>query len=61
MAWMVDEYIKLTGRSEIGVITGKPVEWGGSKGRNEATGFGVSVITREFAKKNNIDIKKMQQ
>ena len=57
MAWMVDEYIKLTGRSEIGVITGKPVEWGGSKGRNEATGFGVSVITREFAKKNNIDIK----
>ncbi|MGN9164315.1 Glu/Leu/Phe/Val family dehydrogenase [Tissierellaceae bacterium HCP3S3_D8] len=57
MAWMVDEYIKLTGRNDVGVITGKPVEWGGSKGRNEATGFGVSVITREFAKKNNIDIK----
>ena len=37
MAWMVDEYIKLTGRHEIGVITGKPVAWGGSEGRNEAT------------------------
>lgn len=58
MAWMVDEYIKLTGRSDIGVITGKPVEWGGSKGRNEATGFGVSVIAREFAKKHGIDMKK---
>lgn len=58
MAWMVDEYIKLTGKHEIGVITGKPVEWGGSKGRNEATGFGVAVITREFAKKHGIDLKE---
>lgn len=57
MAWMVDEYIKLTGKNEIGVITGKPVEWGGSKGRNEATGFGVAVIAREFAKKHGIDLK----
>ena len=57
MAWMTDEYIKLTGRNEIGVITGKPVEWGGSKGRNEATGFGVAVVTREFAKKYGIDLK----
>ena len=57
MAWMTDEYIKLTGRNEIGVITGKPVEWGGSKGRNEATGFGVAVVAREFAKKYGIDLK----
>lgn len=57
MAWMVDEYIKLTGKNEIGVITGKPVEWGGSKGRNEATGFGVAVIAREFARKYGIDLK----
>ncbi len=56
MAWMVDEYIKLTGNYELGVITGKPVEWGGSKGRNEATGFGVAVTTREAAKKFGIDI-----
>ena len=57
MAWMVDEFIKLTGHQELGVITGKPVAWGGSKGRNEATGFGVAVTVREACKKYNIDIK----
>ena len=56
MAWMVDEYIKLTGKHEIGVITGKPVQWGGSEGRNEATGFGVAVIVREFAKENGFNL-----
>lgn len=59
MAWMVDEYIKLTGGEQnLGVITGKPVEWGGSQGRNEATGFGVSVIAREAAKQLGMDIAK---
>ncbi len=58
MAWMVDEYIKLNGgEASLGVITGKPVPWGGSEGRNEATGFGVSVITREAAKKVGIEMK----
>ncbi|MDY0131293.1 MAG: Glu/Leu/Phe/Val dehydrogenase [Desulforegulaceae bacterium] len=58
MAWMVDEYIKLTGENNMGVLTGKPVPWGGSLGRNEATGFGVSVIAREAAKKIGVDITK---
>ena len=58
MAWMVDEYIKLTGHDALGVITGKPVAWGGSEGRNEATGFGVSVIAREAARELGIDITK---
>ena len=57
MAWMIDEYMKLTGEFSLGTITGKPVEFAGSKGRNEATGFGVAVIAREFAKKYNMDIK----
>ena len=57
MAWMVDEYNKLVGRSESGVITGKPVEFGGSLGRNAATGFGVAVVAREAAKKVGIDFK----
>ncbi|HPA53927.1 MAG TPA: Glu/Leu/Phe/Val dehydrogenase [Bacillota bacterium] len=57
MAWMVDEYNKLVGRSELGVITGKPVEFGGSLGRNAATGFGVAVVAREAAKKVGIDFK----
>ena len=57
MSWMVDEYIKLKGSFELGVITGKPTIWGGSKGRDEATGSGVSIITREAAKKLGLDIK----
>ncbi len=58
MAWMVDEYCKLTGTMNTGVITGKPVEWGGSLGRNEATGFGVAVVAREAAAKLGINIKE---
>ncbi len=59
MSWMVDEFIKLKGGEQaLGVITGKPVQWGGSKGRNEATGLGVSVIAREAAKKIGLDITK---
>ncbi|SJZ77289.1 Glu/Leu/Phe/Val family dehydrogenase [Garciella nitratireducens] len=58
MSWMLDEYCKLTGEQSLGMITGKPVEWGGSKGRNEATGLGVAVVAREAAKKLGIDMSK---
>ncbi|KGF12836.1 glutamate dehydrogenase [Peptostreptococcus sp. MV1] len=58
MSWMVDEYNKLVGVSSIGVLTGKPVEFGGSLGRNEATGYGVAVTVREAAKKMGIDLKQ---
>jgi len=58
MAWMVDEYVKLTGNMSLGVFTGKPVEWGGSLGRNEATGFGVAVVAREAIAKLGIDMAK---
>lgn len=57
MSWMVDEYVQLTGRQEIGVFTGKPVEFGGSQGRNEATGYGVAVIAREAARELGFDLK----
>jgi Glutamate dehydrogenase/leucine dehydrogenase len=57
MAWMVDEYNKLVGHSAIGVITGKPLEFGGSLGRTAATGFGVAVIVREACKQLGIDLK----
>lgn len=56
MAWMTDEYNKLVGHSAIGTFTGKPLEFGGSKGRTAATGFGVAVTVREALKKLNIDI-----
>lgn len=59
MAWMVDEYIKLNGDSSaLGVLTGKPVEFGGSEGRNEATGYGIFLTAREAANKIGMDIKK---
>ncbi len=47
MSWMRDEYEKLTGGSAPAVITGKPVENGGSEGRTEATGFGGGYILKE--------------
>ncbi len=57
MSWMTDEYTKLTGDYTLGVITGKPVEWGGSLGRTDATGYGVAVVAREMLKKKGIDAK----
>ena len=41
MGWFVDTYSALAGRLTPGVVTGKPIEIGGSKGRREATGRGV--------------------
>ena len=40
MSWMVDEYAKITGDKTNAVITGKPIEVGGSEGRGPATGLG---------------------
>lgn len=57
MAWMLDEYIKLTGNYSMGMITGKPLKWGGSKNRIEATGFGISIITKAILDKQKLDIK----
>jgi len=56
IAWMVDEYNKLAGHSALGVMTGKPVEFGGSKGRTAATGYGVAVTVREMMKKLGKDM-----
>ncbi|QAT40242.1 Glu/Leu/Phe/Val dehydrogenase [Clostridium sp. JN-9] len=58
MSWMADEYNKLVGYSAIGTFTGKPVDFGGSKGRNAATGYGVAVTARESSAKLGIDMKK---
>lgn len=51
MGWMLDEYIKLTGHHSPGTFTGKPIVLGGSKGRTEATGLGVTYITRNICHK----------
>lgn len=47
MAWMMDTYSMHHGHTVAGVVTGKPPSVGGSLGREEATGRGVSVIVRE--------------
>lgn len=57
MAWMTDEYCKLQGFDALGVITGKPLEMGGSAGREAATGQGVMFTVREAAKIKGLDLK----
>ena len=57
MAWMTDEYIKLSGESAFGTFTGKPVELAGSLGRGKATGLGISIIMGEALKKQGKDIR----
>ncbi len=53
MAWMVDEYSAMAGRFEPTAFTGKPVEIGGSFGRDTATGFGGAIVLREFLKQHS--------
>jgi len=58
MAWMMDEYSKLAGKNQFGVITGKPLGIGGSIGRGDATARGGWYTIREAAKECGIDLKK---
>ena len=47
MAWMLDTFSLETGYSQTGVVTGKPVEIGGSRGRNSSTGLGVVFTAKK--------------
>lgn len=51
MAWMMDTYSQESGYIQPGVVTGKPVEIGGSLGRNSATGLGVIYVTEKALEK----------
>ena len=57
MAWVMDTYSMHVGHTATAVVTGKPVEMGGSLGRREATGRGVMIVTREAAKHCGLDIQ----
>jgi glutamate dehydrogenase (NAD(P)+) len=57
MAWVMDTYSMHVGHTTTSVVTGKPVEMGGSLGRREATGRGVMIAARESAKHIGFDIK----
>jgi len=57
MAWVMDTYSMHVGHTTTSVVTGKPVELGGSLGRREATGRGIMIATRESCRHVGINIK----
>ena len=57
MAWMMDEYSFIRGYNVPGVITGKPIPLGGSRGRGDATARGGMYCTREAGKALGIDLQ----
>src|SRR4051812_25519163 len=58
MAWVMDTYSMHVGHTTTSVVTGKPVELGGSLGRREATGRGVMIATRESCRHLGVDIRQ---
>jgi glutamate dehydrogenase (NAD(P)+) len=62
MAWMLDTYVSTVPPAErhrsFHVVTGKPIELGGSVGRDKATGQGVVYIIELWARDRNIDLGK---
>lgn len=56
MAWIMDEYGRKHGHTPA-IVTGKPLELGGSKGRISATGLGVFIITKEICSKLEIPLQ----
>ena len=57
MAWIMDTYSMHKRHTVTAVVTGKPVEMGGSLGRREATGRGVTIATREALKQLDLTIE----
>jgi len=62
MAWILDTYLSTMPPQErnrsVHVVTGKPVEAGGSLGRDKATGQGVVYCIEEWAKDNDVDLSQ---
>jgi glutamate dehydrogenase (NAD(P)+) len=58
MNWIVDAYASLSGHIVYGIVTGKALDMGGSLGRAEATGRGVSIVALEMLKKLGKDVSK---
>lgn len=57
MGWMLDEFEKTVGRKEPGMITGKPIELGGSLGRNTATAQGGAYVLEAFLQSRGEELK----
>ena len=56
MAWMLDTYSMIVGHAALGVVTGKPLEVGGSQGRREATGRGCQYVIREACRVRDLQL-----
>jgi len=54
MAWMMDTYSMHMRQTVTAVVTGKPINIGGSRGRREATGRGIMIVCEEAVKKLNL-------
>jgi glutamate dehydrogenase (NAD(P)+) len=57
MAWMMDEFSKIHQKIQFGMITGKPIELGGSAGRGDATARGGCYTIREASDEVGLDLK----
>lgn len=60
MGWIMDTYSMMKGYAVPGVVTGKPIDIGGSLGRPEATGRGVLIVTRETVRHLGLDPKSLR-
>lgn len=58
MAWMADEFGQLEGKPSLAVVTGKPLEYGGSKGRGTSTAVGGFYVLTEAIKEKDLEPKK---
>lgn len=59
MAWMMDTYSMNRGRTIPGVVTGKPIEIGGSVGRQGATGTGMFYVLEDLCRRENFKLDEM--
>ncbi len=57
MAWIMDTYSMTVGSTQLGVVTGKPLQIGGSQGRHEATARGCQFVIREACKEKKIALR----
>ena len=57
MAWMSDTYSMLMGEARQEIVTGKPINLGGSLGRADATGLGVAIVAKSTLKKYNAQVE----
>lgn len=55
MSWMINEYNRIIGYNDNGTITGKPIELGGSLGRDKATGLGAFFVLNRYLTQSKLD------